>query len=368
MATNELTPNGDNLLGSNNADLITLSPGDLTDFPGGLATLDGNDTITGSSDSELIMANRGPDHISGGAGNDTLMGGKDDDTIDGNIGNDIVRGDSDQDIVRGGDGADTMYGGKGNDELFGEQGNDVLFGDRDHDTLTGGAGEDTLTGGAGNDLFILQTAQGLDIITDFENGIDLLQLPSGMSVDNIGLQSNGQNTVIVDQITGTMLAQLNNVAAADITINNFVSEGDLTTPPENPNFINRVVELTNIERSKLGLSALIINPQLTSAAQTHSANMALQDFFEHTGLDGLSIGSRVAATGYQYAIAAENIGAGYSTPEEVVAGWMNSVGHRENILDPGLQEIGVGYYFLGNDTGNVNFNHYWTQAFGSPLS
>ena len=60
--------------------------------------------------------------------------------------------------------------------------------------------------------------------------------------------------------------------------------------------------------------------------------------------------------------------AGYSTPEEVVAGWMASAGHRENLLDPGLQEIGVGYYFLPNDTGNVNFNHYWTQAFGSQLS
>ncbi|MGB3508712.1 MAG: CAP domain-containing protein [Microcoleaceae cyanobacterium] len=365
MTTNELTPNGDNLLGSNTADLVTLSPTDLTNFPSGLATLDGNDTITGSSDSELVMANRGQDNVSGGAGNDTLMGGKDDDTVDGNSGNDVVRGDRDQDIIRGGDGADSLYGGKGHDQLFGTEGNDALYGDRDNDTLTGGAGEDTLTGGAGNDLFILQTAQGLDLITDFENGVDLIQLPSGITVDNIGLQTSGQNTIIVDRITGTTLAQLNNLAANNITINNFVSQTDLTASSENPNFINRVVELTNIERTQLGLSPLTINFQLTSAAQTHSANMALQDFFDHTGLNGSSIGDRVAATGYQYSIVAENIGAGYSTPEEVVAGWMASAGHRENLLDPVLQEIGVGYYFLANETGDVNFNHYWTQAFGS---
>ncbi len=130
-------------------------------------------------------------------------------------------------------------------------------------------------------------------------------------------------------------------------------------------FINRVIELTNLERSKVGLPPLGLNSQLAQAAQIHTQNMALQDFFSHTGLDGSSVGNRVAATGYQFSTAAENIAAGYSTPEQVVEGWMNSPGHRANILNPNLQEIGVGYVFLANDVGNSNYNHYWTQVFGT---
>ena len=133
----------------------------------------------------------------------------------------------------------------------------------------------------------------------------------------------------------------------------------------NQNFINRVLELTNIERSKLSLSPLTLNTQLLNAAATHTQNMAQQDFFSHTGKDGSSMGSRITATGYKFSSAAENIAAGSSTPEAVVSSWMNSSGHRANILNPNLKEIGIGYYFLANDTGSVNFNHYWTQVFAS---
>jgi uncharacterized protein YkwD len=107
----------------------------------------------------------------------------------------------------------------------------------------------------------------------------------------------------------------------------------------NQNFIYRVLELTNIERSKLSLSPLTLNTQLLNAAQTHTQNMAVEDFFDHTGKDGSSIGSRVTATGYKFSAAAENIGVGYSTPEQVIEGWMNSSGHRTNILNPNLKEL-----------------------------
>ncbi|MDJ1169811.1 CAP domain-containing protein [Roseofilum sp. BLCC_M154] len=133
-------------------------------------------------------------------------------------------------------------------------------------------------------------------------------------------------------------------------------------------FINRVVELTNFQRSQFGLPPLVLNAQLTQAAQVHTQNMAFQDFFSHTGLDGSSVGDRINATGYQASTWAENIGTGYQTPEQVVDGWMNSPGHRANILNANVQEIGVGYFFLANDTGNVNYNYYWTQVFGDPLS
>lgn len=131
-------------------------------------------------------------------------------------------------------------------------------------------------------------------------------------------------------------------------------------------FINRVVELTNWERTQRGLSPLTLNSQLTAAAQLHSQNMAVQDFFDHTGLDGSEPKDRVAAAGDQdFSGWSENISRGRSTPEEAVEAWMNSPGHRANILNPERNEIGVGYFFLENDTGNVTGNHYWTQVFAT---
>ncbi len=367
---NELTPSGNNLLASDNADLIALSPGELADFPDGLAALGGNDTVTGSSDSEVIMGNRGEDSLNGGDGADTLFGGKDNDTVEGGNGNDLVRGDRQDDVVRGGNGADTLFGGKNNDRLFGDGGNDALFGDRDNDTLSGGLGEDTLTGGDGNDVFVLESGAGLDEIADFENGIDLIQLPDGLNFDDISLENSSgsqENTLIIDSLTGEAIAQVNNISAGSLSSTNFLFEGGSDTETDSQDFIDRVVELTNQERTQLGLDPLSADPLLNQAAQTHTENMAEQDFFNHTGLDGSSAGDRIEATGYEFSAWAENIAAGQQTPEAVVEAWMNSDGHRANILDPNLAEIGVGYYLLEEDTGSVNANHYWTQVFGTPF-
>lgn len=131
----------------------------------------------------------------------------------------------------------------------------------------------------------------------------------------------------------------------------------------NQEFINRVLELTNAERARVGLAPLTLNSSLATAAQTHSQNMASQDFFSHTGLDGSSPTDRARIAGYSGG-ASENIGVGYTSAEAAVNGWMNSPGHRENILNPDYRSIGIGYYFLENDTGSVNYNHYWTQTFG----
>ena len=81
---------------------------------------------------------------------------------------------------------------------------------------------------------------------------------------------------------------------------------------------------------------------------------------------GAGLPKSAKAAGYSYSLAAENIAAGYSTPQAVVQGWMNSPGHRDNILNCALQEIGVGYRNLEIDTGSVNYHYYWTQVFASP--
>lgn len=127
-----------------------------------------------------------------------------------------------------------------------------------------------------------------------------------------------------------------------------------------------VVDLVNSERSKAGCLALIVSPQLSAAAQGHSVDMALNDFFSHTSKDGRSPWDRIRATGYEYRSAGENIAAGYSTATSAVNGWMGSSGHRANILNCNFQETGVGYYYLANDTGSVNYRSYWTQVFATP--
>jgi uncharacterized protein YkwD len=130
--------------------------------------------------------------------------------------------------------------------------------------------------------------------------------------------------------------------------------------------IQQVVDLTNVHRQAAGLQPLRLNAKLTAAAQAHSVDMAMNDFFSHTGSDQSTIFDRVGRTGYDYILATENIAAGYATPRSVVQAWMNSPGHRANILYPGLQEIGIGFYFTPNDTGTTNYQYYWTQDFGRP--
>ncbi|NJK39883.1 MAG: hypothetical protein HC835_16975 [Oscillatoriales cyanobacterium RM2_1_1] len=358
-------------LGDNTAESITLFTGQLSGYPLGVLALGGNDTVQGVGDAELIIGNQGSDSLLGGAGNDTLFGGKDGDRLDGQDGNDLLFGNLGQDIVRGGAGNDTLFGGQENDSLVGDGGNDILYGD---------LGADTLTGGLGADVFsVRNNGQGSDVITDFQDGSDLIQLPDGIS--GLQVETNLLNQAVISiTATGEVLAVLEGVQATAINSNDFVGgqinvtvipSGDTGTDPEIPDLnpepalINRIVELTNNYRADNGLPPLTLSSQLTNAADTHSENMALQDFFSHTGLDGSKVGDRVQATGYSYTSVGENIAAGYPTPEAVFAGWIASSGHRANILNASYTEIGVGYAYLENDTGSVNFNDYWTQVFGT---
>lgn len=127
---------------------------------------------------------------------------------------------------------------------------------------------------------------------------------------------------------------------------------------------DQVLTLVNNYRSQAGLKPLRLNSLLTTAAQAHSQDMALNDYFSHTGFNGSTADERISATGYNYAAIGENIAAGFATPEGVVAAWMDSPGHRANILHPVLKEMGLGFYFLESDTGSNNYRYYWTQNFG----
>lgn len=130
---------------------------------------------------------------------------------------------------------------------------------------------------------------------------------------------------------------------------------------------NNVLTLVNAERAKVGCQPLAPQKQLTLAARGHSTDMAVNDYFAHDSLDGRSPWDRMADAGYtSFSAAGENIAAGYSTPASVMAAWMRSSGHRANILNCNFTEIGIGYHYLQNDTGDTNYYHYWTQDFARP--
>ncbi|GGQ53291.1 hypothetical protein GCM10010267_15280 [Streptomyces griseorubens] len=119
-----------------------------------------------------------------------------------------------------------------------------------------------------------------------------------------------------------------------------------------------VVELTNRERARAGLPALSRDPLLTTAARAHSADMVARDFYAHTAPDGSKPWDRAAAAGSRCRTVGENIACGQRSAAEVVRGWMNSPGHRANILKPEFTHIGVGF------AGGGRAGTYWTQLFG----
>jgi uncharacterized protein YkwD len=147
------------------------------------------------------------------------------------------------------------------------------------------------------------------------------------------------------------------VAAGLVTI-----AGEPPPPPPPPTDQEaELVRRVNAERAAQGLAALATNAKLAAAAKAHCAWMAATATLSHTGEGGSQMGDRMAAQGYRFVSAAENIASGFSTAEAVMLAWMGSAGHRANILGP-FTEIGVARA-VGAD-GRV----YWCQEFCSPAA
>jgi uncharacterized protein YkwD len=133
---------------------------------------------------------------------------------------------------------------------------------------------------------------------------------------------------------------------------------------QNEAFELEVIRLVNLQRTSRGLQPLAYNSSLTEAARAHNLDMIVNDFFDHTGSDGSRPAQRACAQGYVpfdwgECFVGENIAAGYCTPAEVMEAWMNSSGHRDNILNPDYQEVGVGH-----NTGG-RYLDYWTMDLGA---
>ncbi len=127
-------------------------------------------------------------------------------------------------------------------------------------------------------------------------------------------------------------------------------------------FMDRVIELTNIERVKAGVAPLKREESLTKSAGWLAEDMATNNYFDHKDRQGRHIEPRLPDFGYTgYAMIGENIAGGQQTPEQVVAEWMRSPGHRANLLNPDFRELGVAYVHAPNS----ELQDYWVQDFGT---
>lgn len=213
----------------------------------------GDDNIAGSAGDDELFGFRGDDTMLGGAGNDVLKGGGGEDIIKGAVGADNVNGGSGDDVLRGNGGFDTIIGGTGDDMLFGGggrdnlragagddtmngnggadtidagsgddiidgangsdnidagAGNDIVRGGNGADTIEGGAGDDRLTGGSRVDTFVFASDGGDDVVTDYEDNLDKIQIDGNVAFVDIDIDQDGADAVIsFGAATITLLGQ-----------------------------------------------------------------------------------------------------------------------------------------------------------------
>ncbi|MGB9880873.1 MAG: CAP domain-containing protein [Anaerolineae bacterium] len=109
-----------------------------------------------------------------------------------------------------------------------------------------------------------------------------------------------------------------------------------------PEWEKRIVELINAEREKAGLNKLLVDPVLTEVARDRGRDMITRDYYSHYTPEGEGVWDWLGKRGYTYVHVAENLSGGRESPEVYHHGFMNSQGHRDNILRPGLTHVGVG--------------------------
>lgn len=126
---------------------------------------------------------------------------------------------------------------------------------------------------------------------------------------------------------------------------------------------DQILALVNQERSNAGLAQVARNATLEDQAEEYACEMIAQNFFAHENpVTGSTLKDRAASFDYQFMVIGENLAAGQQTPQEVMTAWMNSPGHRANILDSRFTELGVSVRIGGQ------YGIYWVQEFGKPLN
>ena len=264
--------------------------------------------------------------------------------------------------------AEISHGNASNNNLIAEESRSHLYGLAGSDTLTsnnygevlliGGSGNDllnmnggngTLVGGAGDDTFNFTYSANKKVsavIEDIEPYVDRIVVNCEDASPQLNYTISGNNVVWTDAAGNFTLTLKGSTDAGDYfdgTANEYVWE---------------VLEEVNDEREDYGLTPLVLSQALTDSAQLRSAELIQQ--FSHTRPDGSDCFTALTKS---YWSTGENIAAGQDSPDDVMDAWMNSTGHRANILKESFNKLGVGYTYSGNST----YQHYWVQMFGGGL-
>ena len=149
-------------------------------------------------------------------------------------------------------------------------------------------------------------------------------------------------------------------ATEDNSSNDNIDEGNNTTNRSEVSQMTEILNLVNAERKKQGLNPLVLNHTLNGVAMEKAFDMKEKNYFSHQSPTFGSPFEMLQHFGVKYQSAGENIAAGQKTSEQVMNDWMNSSGHRENILNKNYTELGVGYVEGGSK------GTYWVQLFIKP--
>ncbi len=161
--------------------------------------------------------------------------------------------------------------------------------------------------------------------------------------------------------TGATSAPAQRSATADASDTTPDTQTGCQTPETAQAWQDEVLRLINERREAAGLPALKHDPILARQAAEYACELIDYDYFDHVNpVTGSTLVDRAEAAGYDYLVIGENLAAGQRSPQEVVDAWMNSEGHRANILDPRYTEIGIAVRVGGS------YGIYWVQEFGRP--
>ncbi len=126
------------------------------------------------------------------------------------------------------------------------------------------------------------------------------------------------------------------------------------------------IALINQYRSDNDRARVIRDARLSRADHRHARAMADRDFFSHVGADGSGMGKRATEAGYVWRLIAENIAAGMAEPIDAVETWIDSPGHRKNLLLRGAAHIGIAHVRIDPDPGSVTYKDYWVMLLAAP--
>jgi Ca2+-binding RTX toxin-like protein len=183
-------------------------------------------TLHGGAYDDHIKGTKGSDFISGLDGADHLNGDKGDDVLFGDAGDDRLNGGKGDDGLWGSEGNDDLMGGKGDDRLYGDAGDDVIRGDKGNDVIDGGLGSDTLWSGKGQDTFVFTGGGGQDVVMDFQQGQDILQIAK--NINGLQVETADDLASRVTDVHGNAVVDLGN--GDTITLQG-VSAEDVQTNP-----------------------------------------------------------------------------------------------------------------------------------------